>query len=181
MKKLFLMIIVICSFGWYIPEVSASDIIWYTHHYVDEFGEPMQRRFATTHPIISGTFSNSATQDSKLNVRFLIDKEGLAIQLYEYAGNNPVKAYSTEHYNVFIRSKEGQSGPIRAFNYSDRLIFGKYDKVKVHKILTKGGIIDFHIRHRDSPMIQGIYKFTIQSVQPKEIGSYAKAYKDLGN
>lgn len=71
--------------------------IWNIAYYVDDFGEPTKKGYIRNPSYIRGTFSNTATQNSDLNVRFLIDSAtDVSIMLYEYAGNNPVKAYSSD-------------------------------------------------------------------------------------
>lgn len=194
MKKLFLMIIVICSIGWYIPETSASDTLWYVAYYSNKFGEPTQEKYVTHVGYIHGTFSNSAVQNAPLNVKFLIDETSIAIMLYEYAGNNPVKVFSKTKYNVFFQDKNGHCGQYFLSNWSDRIVCPKtIDPCNLHNALMKGGVIKFVIRESKYPI--NIYKFTIRSKIPlsktknyikayreeMEIGTYAKAYKEIRN
>lgn len=63
--------------------------MWNVGNYVDDFGEPTKHGYVYAE--VYGTFSNSATTDSKLRVRFLIDENSMRIQLYEYSGNHPIK------------------------------------------------------------------------------------------
>lgn len=134
--------------------------IWRVGHYVDEFGEPTKTGYITNREFIKGQFSNTATQDSKLNVNFLItNSNDISIQLYEYAGNNPVKAYSTTSYKVLIQDNEGKRHELRATNYSERLSFDKTASKQVHNVLMKGGTIKFKIIEIDTPTTQ--YDFTI--------------------
>jgi hypothetical protein len=134
--------------------------IWYVGHYVDEFGEPTKQGYITNKDYIKGQFSNTATQDSKLNVRFLISNSSdISIQLYEYADNNPVKAYSTTNYRVLIQDADGKRLDIRATNYSERLSFDKTASRQVHNVLMKGGTIKFKIIEIDTPTTE--YEFTI--------------------
>lgn len=194
MKKLFLILIVICSIGWYILEVLAFDTktLWYIDYYADEFGESTQNKLITNISYIHGTFSNSAVQDADLNVKFLIDKTSISIMLYEYAGYNPVKVYSCTKYNVLIQDKDGIRKTLRAENCSDRLYFHmKIFSIPLHDALMKGGGIHFVIWEVDYPINR--YRFTIESVTPLpktnryvkaykesiETGSYANAYKEL--
>lgn len=135
--------------------------MWKVRYYVDEFGEATKQGYITNSSSIKGTFSNTATQDSRLNVDFLISSSyKISIQLYEYAGNNPVKAYSSESYKVLVQDKDGNRLKLRAVNYSDRLSFDKTTSRKVHNILMKGGTIKFKIVEIDTPTTE--YEFTIQ-------------------
>ena len=56
---------------------------WQESFYVDEFGEKTEDSFMY---IISndGTFSNSATQNSKLKCQFMLNDDSLSIKVYEY-------------------------------------------------------------------------------------------------
>ena len=136
--------------------------IWTVQYYVDDFGEPTKEGYIRNTNLISGTFSNTATQNSALNVKFLItNSNDISIMLYEYAGNNPVKAYSSESYQVLIQDKDGNRLKLRATNYSDRLNFDKTTSKKVHNVLMKGGNIKFKIYESDTPTTE--YDFTINN------------------
>ena len=88
--------------------------IWCIRHYVDDWGDPTDQPYVTNNSYIRGTFSNSATEGSALNVDFLIDKNNIAIRLYEYAGRNPVKAYSDTNYTIQMKDKNGSTYTISA-------------------------------------------------------------------
>ena len=146
--------------------------IWTVQYYVDDFGEPTKEGYIRNTNLISGTFSNTATQNSALNVKFLItNSTDISIMLYEYADNNPVKAYSSESYQVLIQDKDGNRLKLRATNYSDRLNFDKTTSKKVHNVLMKGGNIKFKIYESDTPTTE--YDFTINNSDWYE-NAYAK-------
>jgi len=147
--------------------------IWTVNYYVDDFGEPTKEGYIRNTSYINGSFSNTATQNSALNVKLLISNSSdISIMLYEYAGNNPVKAYSSESYRVLIQDKEGNRFKLTATNYSNRLSFDKTTSRKVHGILMKGGSIKFKIIEIDTPTTN--YDFTIQKAD-----WYDNAYKKL--
>lgn len=147
--------------------------MWSVGYYVDEFGEKTNQAYISNTMFVEGTFSNTATQDSKLNVDFLIsNSDKISFQLYEYAGNNPVKAYSTDNYRVLIQDNEGNRYKLTAANYSDRLTFDKTTSKEVHNILMKGGSIKFKVIESKTPTTQ--YEFTILKAD-----WYENAYKKL--
>lgn len=147
--------------------------MWSVRYYVDEFGEPTKQGYITNTLSIVGTFSNTATQNSDLKVDFLITNSSkISIQLYEYAGNNPVKAYSSESYRVLIQDNDGNRLKLTATNYSDRLSFDITESNQVHKVLMKGGTIKFKIYEIETPTTE--YDFTIQKAD-----WYENAYKKL--
>lgn len=147
--------------------------MWTVRHYVDDFGELTKEGYISNTSMITGAFSNTATQNSALNVRFLISNSSdISIKLFEYARNNPVKAYSSESYRVLIQDKDGNRLKLKATNYSDRLSFDKTTSRKVHKIFMKGGTVKFKIVEIDTPTTE--YQFTISKAD-----WYENAYRKL--
>lgn len=147
--------------------------IWRVGYYTDEFGEPTKKGYIRNTSLIRGTFSNTATQDSDLDVTFLISNSSdISIQLYEYAGNNPVKAYSPDSYTVLIQDKDGNRLKLRAVNYSERLSFEAAESRQVHNALLKGGSLKFRITENDTPTTQ--YEFSIENAD-----WYDNAYRKL--
>jgi hypothetical protein len=147
--------------------------MWRVGYYVDDFGEPTKSGYIKNTLLIRGTFNNSATQYSDLDVKFLISSSiDISIQLYEYAGNNPVKAYSSEDYSVLIQDKDGNRLRLYATNYSDRLSFNSKNSNKIHDILMKGGTIKFKIIESETPTTE--YEFTIINAD-----YYNNAYRKL--
>lgn len=146
--------------------------IWSVQYYVDDFGEPTKEAYIRNTNLICGTFSNTATQNSDLNVKFLITSSSdVNIMLYEYASNNPVKAYSSESYQVLIQDKGGNRIKLKATNYSDRLNFDNTASKQIHNILMKGGTIKFKIYEIDTPTTE--YDFTIMNADWYD-NAYAK-------
>jgi hypothetical protein len=147
--------------------------IWRVGKYVDSFGEPTDEGYITNREYIKGTFSNTATQNSELNVKFLITNlSDVNIQLYEYAGNNPVKAYSADSYSVQIQDRDGNRNRLKATNYSDRLSFGNEASRIIHNVLMKGGNIKLNIVEDDTPTTK--YQFEINNAD-----WYENAYRIL--
>ncbi len=147
--------------------------IWQVNYYVDDFGEPTKEGYIRNKYTIRGTFSNTATENSKLDVKFLISEAyDVDMMLYEYAGNNPVKAYSSKKYKVLIQDKEGKRMTLYATNSGDRLNFNTTSSRKVHNKLLKGGRLKFKIIEVDTPTTQ--YFFEIEKAD-----WYENAYRLL--
>lgn len=147
--------------------------MWTVSYYVDDFGERTKKGYISNTNLIEGTFSNTATQNSPLDVRFLISgSSDISVKLFEYAGNNPVKAYSPDLYRVLVQDNDGNRYKMSATNYSDRLSFGASDSRKIHNILMKGGKIKFMIYEAETPTTE--YNFTIPKAD-----WYENAYKKL--
>lgn len=147
--------------------------IWEIDYYIDEFGDKTKVGYINNRELIKGSFSNSATQDSPLDVKFLISNpKDISIKLFEYAGNNPVKAISSENYLVKIKDSEGTKYMLTAVNVSDRLSFNELDSRKIHTVLMKGGRIQFWIEDTNNSTCQ--YKFIIDKAD-----WYGNAYHKL--
>jgi outer membrane murein-binding lipoprotein Lpp len=132
--------------------------MWTVRYYVDNFNEPTKTPYITNPELIAGTFSNTATQDSPLRVKLLIDSaESIDIQLYEYAGNNPVKAGVYDDYEVLVRDKDNGRTELRATNYGDRLSLAKGDAKKLYVVLVKGGQVQFRIINTKIPTSQYVF------------------------
>jgi len=143
--------------------------IWRVAHYIDDFGAPTNEAYVTNQANFSGTFSNTATQDSALEALLLIDAKKMSIQLFEYARDNPVKAYSEERYSVKVRGASQKTYEMHASNYGDRLVLDKSDEATLHNILAKGGKVSFRIDKIDFP---ASYNFTIPDAD-----YYSNAYR----
>jgi len=152
--------------------------IWDIDYFVDEFGEPTKEPYITTKNPIYGSFSNSATEGSRLRVQFIIaNNESVAIKLFEYDRSNPVKKSYYVEYNVLVQDKDGNKYNLSAFISGDRLRFGwSYDDYKdarkMHNILKKGGKIKFKITEIKHATTQ--YNFEIDNAD-----WYENAYTKL--
>ena len=96
----------------------------------------------------------------------------IAIQLYEYAGNNPVKASRSDSYTVLLQDNDGVRTELKAVNTSERLIFNKQASKQIHNAFMKGGTVKFRITQDDRRTNQ--YQFDIQ-----KSNYYENAYRKL--
>lgn len=89
-------------------DTNTQSNIWTFEYYVDEFNEKTNEGFVTNTVYFDGTFSNSATTNSKLSVQIVIDGKYTKIELYEY-GSNLVKTNMSdgEYYSVKIKDSNG--------------------------------------------------------------------------
>lgn len=148
--------------------------IWRVYYYVDDWGDPTDQPYVTNNSYIRGTFSNSATEGSALNVDFLIDKNNIAIRLYEYAGRNPVKAYADTNYTIQMKDKNGSTYTISAREREggDRLFIKTQKGYDLFiKALKQKGKLKFLIE-RDGRLDK--YSFAID-----DTSGFEAAYKKL--
>ncbi len=147
--------------------------MWEIRYYVDEFGEKTESGYIANADFISGVFSNTATNNSDLNVWLLIDDSNdIAIKLYEYARSNPVKTARSKSYKVLIQDNDGDKYDLSATNYSDRLIIDEDDSYQLHKALIRGGTLKFKIIESDRRTTN--YSFSIDNAD-----FYGNAYRKL--
>lgn len=92
-------------------EAGASDAadlgMWVISHYVDEFKNPTDQAYIQNAKRIVGTFSNSATTDSLLYVKWLIDENDIAIILYEYGSERVKSTYDSIDYSIVMLDPDG--------------------------------------------------------------------------
>jgi len=171
-----------------IGEIMANKGMWSVRNYVDEFGEPKMYSYVTNTSLIHGTFSNYETQDSKLDVRFLIRySHDILIRLYDSGENklisrtvrldeNHTLHRSRITYTVLIQDKDGyRTSLIAVYNTLDGLRFDETESQKIHNVLMTGGTIKFKITDTDYPTIE--YQFTIQNADGYE-GAYLSMDKE---
>lgn len=120
--------------------------IWEITHYVDEFNNPTYEKYIRCKHLLSGKFSNSATDNSELSAQLLIDGTSASIMLYEY-GDLKVKTYSSsgEEYLISVLDNDGVKHSLKGTMYSDRITMKYGDKEELLSILAKGGSIRFSI------------------------------------
>ena len=150
---------------------------WKVWNYVDSFGEDTDKKYIFRE--CKGTFSNVATTNSKLSVRFLIDgKNKISIKLYEYDDNTEVKGgYGSSKLRGYltIRDKDGKDSDILSCeNTSDRFTFGANASAIIHNALMKEGPVKFSMNVYEDYGSDSSYKFTIESTK-----YYDNAYRIL--
>ena len=140
-------------------------IFWEVCNYVDEFGDETKEKYVRNSETILGTFSNSATQNSDLRVSLLINsKESINIQLYEYNGDNPVKAAGIDEYKIKVKSDSSDVIVLKSNNYSDRLKLEKNDSKKLSKLFSKGWKLKFSIIDM-SEYSSSVYNFELEDTK----------------
>ena len=149
-------------------KVTEGTGIWAIKYFVDDFGDPTDEGYIAHDYYIRGTFSNSATNNSNLNVYFLISgPDNIAVQLYEYAGNNPVKAYGTDEYKIMVKSSDGVKHSMsgRMYEGGNRIYIDPSSKKnhisKMHLILMSGGEVSVVISKSDYGL--STYKFKVDA------------------
>lgn len=163
------------------PVVDPEDLgVWEIRYYIDKFKMPTDEAYIRNTNLIRGTFSNAATDNSELLVRFLIDKDSVSMMLYEYGSNQVKNSYSDdEDYDIYVLDSSGTKhefwGYIRPDG--DRIYFMKETYVRENEaafldILKQGGKIHFYIEESDRRTTQ--YNFVIDNAT-----GFSAAYEQL--
>ena len=127
---------------------------WRIDYYVDDFNQPTDEWYITEDEYLVGTFSNSATTNSKLYANVMVDlDDNVIIFLYEY-GSRQVKNSSERYwdeYNITMRTPDGADHKITGTMYcgDDRV---NIDDAYIDEVLTalKGeGNVMFRIENAD--------------------------------
>ena len=118
------------------------DGIWVTKNYVDEFNDPTYQQYISTNTLLSGTFSNTATTNSKLQAKILVDSVHCSIMLFEY-GNKQVKSNVDDEYKISIKYGYKKTDVYGTMN-ADRIQIYT-DKSEVIQALSSGETVTFYI------------------------------------
>lgn len=160
--------------NWVCSVCGDDQRIWKQAFYVDEFNNPTDETYITTKEYCVGTFSNSATTNSKLKACFLIDNNRVAIVLLEY-GSLRVKAYSYTSYDIIMQTDDGVKTNLKGEMYKqgDRVyITDLYENTVINALKTSKSV-SFYLK--DNVSVSSSYLFTV------ETGNFADIYATLTN
>lgn len=148
---------------------------WKKAFYVDEFKQPTSEAYVTNKTNILGTFSNSATTNSKLYVKFLVDKANCGILLNEY-GSHLVKNSSSkysENYKIIMQDASGVKHNLTGKIYpgGDRIVINDANESTFLNALKSGGKVSLYIVQSDRTTTN--YLFTVNTA------GFAEAFKTL--
>ena len=145
---------------------------WEIAFYVDEFNNPTSQGYIRNPDVFYGTFSNSATTNSKLYARIMIDTEDVSVKLWEY-GSNVVDAYKTTYYDITILDDSGNKHYTTGTMYKngDRIYVAESFWDDIIVLLQNNEQLKIYIEE-DSSGINSSYLFTVKS------GNFNDIYSD---
>jgi len=111
---------------------------WVERYYVDEFGDKTDQKYESL--MAEGTFSNSATTNSKATYSFVKDTESLIINVYEY-GSSLATSIDPTFETVKIKQPSGNVVTIEKvfFTKSGKLYFSKESFTEFLKTIQESG------------------------------------------
>lgn len=142
-------------------ESTTSGKNWEVAYYVDDFKDYTDQAYLRNKNRIRGTFSNSATTNSNLEARFLIDsRDEVSFMLYEY-GYSQVKESDTDYW-VRIKTEDGKTELLSGKMYSDRVTLDKEGSNKVFDAFCAGGTVKFYVQERNE-YSKSTYNFEVDN------------------
>lgn len=92
---------------------------WKVSYYVDEFKNKTDVAYVIqSNNLTKGNFSNSATNNSTAYVKFLINKNSVYLELYEYDSSIPVTAISSDRAHIKIQTDDGNVIDLGSFGFT---------------------------------------------------------------
>ena len=128
---------------------------WETKYFVDDFGDPTQDSYKVM--VMEGTFSNSATENSKLTGVFIWEEasKSLYIKVYEY-GRSLATNIETKYTYVLIKDPAGKVHTIKnvLFSKTGMVYFSKKRYEQLMEIFNQKGeftmIFKYHSTYSSS-------------------------------
>lgn len=144
---------------------------WEMAFYVDEFNNPTNQAYIRTSDVLYGTFSDSATTDSTLYVRILIDTEDIAIKLLEY-GHYEVNAYTSTDYKITILDDSGKKHYTTGTMYKngERIYLADWTLVNLLQDNTQ---LKIYIQENSKYGVNSTYLFSVSN------GNFNSVYHDF--
>jgi len=152
------------------PTPSAAPIptpepeVWTIRYYVDSFRQETDEAYIVNEDDFIGVFSNSATTNSRLDARLLVDKDDIAIILFEY-GRNMVQNSSSRNsvsYAIVMRTEDDtrteMTGSIPPG--ANRILVDSRHHSRVISALSGTGTIDFYIVQTDRTTTNYLFQVT---------------------
>lgn len=145
---------------------------WTSKYYVDIFDQPTDEAYVTGKDVFVGKFSNSATTDSLLYVKVLVDKDEVAFVLYEYGKyivDNPYSRH--EEYGIIMKDANGKQytldGSMNASDGDRIFVSSDSDEKAVVDALKGNGSVSFYIYNKDRPI--NTYLFSVETSNFSEV------------
>lgn len=134
---------------------------WEKRYYTDEFNNPTNNAFIAPIDTLSGTFSNSATTNSRLLAYIRVDNDSCEIMLWEY-GSSLVKAYSTTDYDITILLPTGTKKYFTGTMYKNGQVIRVDDYSGILSLLkSTNGTLKFYLKEDSDYGVNSTYLFEV--------------------
>jgi len=150
--------------------------MWEIRYYVDEFDNPTTEGYITNTKWIWGTFNNSATTNSDLKVKWLIDKDSIALKLFEYGSYQVKNSWiEAQDYSIAMLDPNGNKTNWTGYMLSggDRIYLRGSDTYKkIIDTFSLNGSVTFRIVESDNQTTNYLFKM-------EDTSFFANAYSML--
>lgn len=164
MKRL----VFLCVFVFLVCALYANT--WNINSYIDQFGDSTDSKYISTGKQY-GTFSNSATTNSNLEWKILVDDSSVSIFLYEYGSyvvNNRI-SYGTPYYLIQVRDQNGTDYEFTSYCVSDRL-----------KVIDRKGFLSLLLNNESLKIyISEVAYGSTYNLGTFDVGNFKTAYENV--
>ncbi|MGM9666833.1 MAG: hypothetical protein ACI3XN_02100 [Eubacteriales bacterium] len=135
---------------------------WKIDEFVDEFKQPTGEKFVAAY--VYGTFSNSATTNSKLYAGIQVTSNDIAIMLWEYGSQLVKGTFDTNKYDITVLDTMGKKHYFSGTMYKSgtRIYVSSSDKSELLALLKKSGTLKLYVAE-DSKYSRSTYLFSIET------------------
>ena len=142
---------------------------WEKRYYTDEFNNPTSNAFIAPIDYLSGTFSNSATTNSRLSAYIRVNSDDCEIMLWEY-GSSLVKAYSTTDYDITILLPNGTKKYFTGTMYKNGIAICIDDYNSIISLLkSTNGTLKIYIKEDSDYGVNSTYLFELDTSGFKDL------------
>ena len=145
---------------------------WEKGEYTDEFNQPTGKKYIVVEAY--GTFSNSATTNSKLLAALQVDKEDIRIMMWEYGSSLVKGIFDYEDYKITILDEDGVKHNFTGTIYEGgtRICFDDDDRNVVLNLLRNNDTLQIYLKSTKYSV--STYLFTIDT------RGFSQAYNSIG-
>lgn len=131
MKKVLLILLTVFAFN-------LSNAQWETKYYLDEFDQPTEKTYEVF--LSEGTFSNSATTNSKATYAFFKNDDSISIKVYEY-GRSLASSIENTYEAVKLKTPSGDVVVFKGIFFwkKGQLLFSDGNFTKLSNALSQSG------------------------------------------
>ena len=159
MKKILIILFIVFACQKNEKKVYPPDSLglWTIKYFVNEFKEPTDVGYITNINPVKGEFINSESDGEKVNIKLMIKEDAIALKLYEYEREDPVKGNRQDpiEYDITIQHNDNDIDFVfKAYNETNVVIVGNVisseHQKKLIGYLKMGGVLKFNVKEKNN-------------------------------
>ena len=141
---------------------TTNNTTWEIGEFVDEFNKPTGEKYLST-TVTTGSFSNSATTNSKLTAIVQVTSDSVAIMLWEYSSQLVKGTFDTNEYSITVLDSSGTKHYFDGVMYkgNTRIYLSNSDEAAFLSLLKKSGTISIYLKN--SKYTVSTYLFDVET------------------